>query len=562
MPRIPTSKPQDVRSRPSVGGQVNLSSQDAFFRSIASASQEAGQLFEQARVEKQKLIDQKAINEQKINQRESLNNLNILLSDPEITSDKYGGVIDSWYEENQEFVPPVGISKTLAESLKQDHSGFLQIGRSNAEVATVEKLQRETLSTAGAISEVALEDGNWQEALDVMAPFQSPQQRDAYVKRVDFLKKQNLKKSRKESALAVFAMARTPEEITAAGNELINSGVIFTEEEKDRRIQERLTEVKLEDLKKTKEEYIRKGDLAVANNDDAELGGLIEELEEIVGSDNPFVDQIRTQLARVNTAQANAFHYLSRQSEIGIITQADINKAVELNLISESDKDKFNTRVEELKIKAKTEQDEKAEEKASKLLQEQIDNEDKNPIFREVRGSLDKRLGEWFSGKITNKGQVISSSEIKRFKNNINALNVTSRQKAILTSRLSELEAIATTNYNPDGWGGFSPLDDEDKAEITRLSQVYSKHAYPASDIFVNLPEYSYEEGVIFNSLLAMQETMNSIAVKMQKGEKTIDGKSFDEYVRKEASSVLSGIYRIQFKQSMTGEEQNNSDQN
>ena len=532
MPKIPTSQPQDVKFRPSTGGQINLSSQDSFFRSIASASQEAGQLFEQARAEKQKLIDQKAINEQKINQRESLNNLNASLADPEITSDEYGGVIDNWYKENQEFITPVGISKTLAESLKQDHAGFLQIGRSNAEVKTVEKLQTETLATANAVAEIALESLNWQEAIDVMAPFQSPGQAEAYAKKVEFLKAKHAKTSRKEAAEAVFATARTPEEVRAAGKELLASEAILTPEEMERRIADRLTEVKLEDYDKTKDEYREKSNLAVAQNNDAELERMVEELEEILGSDDPFVDQIRTQLTRVTTNQASAFHYLSRQSELEVITQADIDRAVELNLISEGDEDFFNKRVAELRIIAKTEEQQKNEEKARKALQEQIDNEDKDPLFREMRGTLDKRLAEWFSRKITSKGQLISSNEVTEFANRINGLNITPRQKAILTSRLSELQAIATTNYNPDGWFGFAPLDDQQQAEMGRLAQLYSKHAYPAGDIFINLPDYSYEEGVIFNSLSVMQETMNSISVKMQQGEKTIDGMSFDEYAK------------------------------
>lgn len=553
MPRIPTSKPQDVRSRPSVGGQVNLSSQDAFFRSIASASQEAGQLFEQARVEKQKLIDQKAINEQKINQRESLNNLNILLSDPEITSDKYGGVIDSWYEENQEFVTPVGISKTLAESLKQDHSGFLQIGRSNAEVATVEKLQREAFSSAKTMADIALEGQQWEDAISTMAPYQSPQQAEAYGKLVELKKSQYNKKAQQESAKAKLAMATDRTQVVAAVDEMFNSGLILSEDEKIRVTEERVSEIKLENYGKTKEKFFEEANLAAAENDDDKLNSLIEELQEVVDKDDPFVFRIKTILKKVDTAQANSYYSLARQAETGTLTKSDVDRAKELNFISENDAAKFDIISSGLR-----------QEDINETIQKQIDNEDKDPDFKALRATLDKRLGEWFSGKFTNRSQIFAKKEIERFQNNINGLNITTRQKAILTSRLGELMAIANTNYNPDGYGmgGHSALQDDEKAEMNRLAQIYSKHGYPSANVFAKLSNIAYEEGVVFNSLTRMQETLDNVAAKIQKGDNTIDGKSFEEYVEQEAIFSMSIIWNASVKNTLSQEEQNNLDQN
>ena len=145
MPKIPTSKPQDVRAKPSVGGQVNINSQDSFFRSIASASAEAGQLVEQARVEKQKAIDVKEANRVKIYQDERAAELEARLNEADIS--EHSGIIDDFAAQNKklEFAP--GVSKTARESLQQNNDLWTQQLYSNSMSWSAEKAEKDKMAT-------------------------------------------------------------------------------------------------------------------------------------------------------------------------------------------------------------------------------------------------------------------------------------------------------------------------------------------------------------------------------------------------------------------------------
>lgn len=145
MPRIPTSKPQDVRARPSIGGQVNINSQDSFFRSIASASAEAGQLVEQARVEKQKAIDVKEANQVKIYQVERAAELETTLNDADIS--EHSGIIDDFAAQNKklEFAPSV--SRTAREALQQGNDLWTQQLYSNSMSWSAKKAEQDKMAT-------------------------------------------------------------------------------------------------------------------------------------------------------------------------------------------------------------------------------------------------------------------------------------------------------------------------------------------------------------------------------------------------------------------------------
>jgi len=145
MPRIPTSKPQDVRARPSIGGQVNINSQDSFFRSIASASAEAGQLVEQARVEKQKAIDTKEANQVKIYQDERAAELEARLNEADIS--EHSGIIDDFAAQNKklEFAP--GVSKTAREALQQSNDLWTQQLYSNSMSWSAGKAEKDKMAT-------------------------------------------------------------------------------------------------------------------------------------------------------------------------------------------------------------------------------------------------------------------------------------------------------------------------------------------------------------------------------------------------------------------------------
>ena len=145
MPRIPTSKPEDVRAKPSIGGQVNINSQDAFFRSIASASAEAGQLVEQARVEKQKAIDAKEANQVKIHQDERAAELEARLRDADIS--EHPAIIDDFASQTRKLTFTPGVSKTAREALQQNNDLWTQQLYSNSMSWSAQKAEQDKMAT-------------------------------------------------------------------------------------------------------------------------------------------------------------------------------------------------------------------------------------------------------------------------------------------------------------------------------------------------------------------------------------------------------------------------------
>lgn len=122
--RIPTSKPDRAPRRPSVGGQVDIRSQDAFFRSIASASEEVGAIIENARVEKQKSIDAKEANQVKLYQMEKASELEAALR--EADSSEHSAIIDGSTEEWKKLSFSSNVSKEQKEVLQQNHNLWVQ----------------------------------------------------------------------------------------------------------------------------------------------------------------------------------------------------------------------------------------------------------------------------------------------------------------------------------------------------------------------------------------------------------------------------------------------------
>ena len=145
MPRIPTSKPQDVKARPSIGGQVNISSQDAFFRSIASASAEAGELVEQARVEKQKAIDTKEANQVKIYQDKMAAELEARLRDADVS--EHSAIIDNFAAQTRKLTFNPGVSKTAREALQQNNDLWTQQLYSNSMSLSAQKAEQDKMAT-------------------------------------------------------------------------------------------------------------------------------------------------------------------------------------------------------------------------------------------------------------------------------------------------------------------------------------------------------------------------------------------------------------------------------
>ena len=150
MPRIPTSKPQDVKARPSIGGQVNINSQDGFFKSISAASAEAGAAIEKAQIEKQQLIDVKEANEVAIFQNEREAELQKMLTE-ETDVTKHEAIIDEWADNTITLDLRSGVSNLVKEKLQQNNNLFIQ----NARASFIAKSTATAHTQARAAAEVA-----------------------------------------------------------------------------------------------------------------------------------------------------------------------------------------------------------------------------------------------------------------------------------------------------------------------------------------------------------------------------------------------------------------------
>jgi len=159
MPRIPTSKPQDVRAKPSVGGQVNINSQDSFFRSIAAASAEAGAAIEKAQIEKQQLIDLKEANEVAVFQNERKAELQRRLAE-ETDVTKHESIIDEWADNTVNLNLRPGVSNSAREKLQQNNNLFIQNARSSFIAQSTATAYKQAREAAAVAAMNAIEEGD------------------------------------------------------------------------------------------------------------------------------------------------------------------------------------------------------------------------------------------------------------------------------------------------------------------------------------------------------------------------------------------------------------------
>lgn len=159
MPRIPTSKPQDIRSRPSIGGQVNINSQDGFFKSIAAASAEAGAAIEKAQIEKQQLIDLKEANEVAVFQNERKAELQRRLAE-ETDVTKHEAIIDEWADNTVNLNLRPGVSNSAREKLQQNNNLFIQNARSSFIAESTATAYTQAREAAAVAAMKAIEEGN------------------------------------------------------------------------------------------------------------------------------------------------------------------------------------------------------------------------------------------------------------------------------------------------------------------------------------------------------------------------------------------------------------------
>lgn len=203
MPRIPTSKPQDVRSRPSVGGQVNIRSQDSFFRSIAAASQEAGQLFEQARVEEQKIADADALNKQRIYQISESTRLKESLTSTSV--DQHNDLIEEWIANNQKFDLGPSASKEARTQASMANDMWVQQSISSAKISSTQRRESEARQNAASLQNLAIDSLDREGAIGAWSGILSADQLDTQIKLIDQGIANEAEKRQRESDNAISA---------------------------------------------------------------------------------------------------------------------------------------------------------------------------------------------------------------------------------------------------------------------------------------------------------------------------------------------------------------------
>jgi len=203
MPRIPTSKPQDVRSRPSVGGQVSIRSQDSFFRSIAAASQEAGQLFEQARAEEQKIADADALNKQRIYQISESTRLKESLTSTPV--DQHNDLIEEWIANNQKFDLGPSASKEARAKASMANDLWVQQSISSAKISSTQRRESESRQNAASLQNLAIDSLDREGAIGAWSGILSGDQLDTQIKLIDQAIANEAEKRQRESDNAISA---------------------------------------------------------------------------------------------------------------------------------------------------------------------------------------------------------------------------------------------------------------------------------------------------------------------------------------------------------------------
>jgi hypothetical protein len=203
MPRIPTSKPQDVRSRPSVGGQVSIRSQDSFFRSIAAASQEAGQLFEQARAEEQKIADADALNKQRIYQISESTRLKESLTSTSV--DQHNDLIEEWIANNQKYDLGPSASNEARTQASMANDMWVQQSISSAKISSTQRRESEARQNAASLQNLAIDSLDREGAIGAWSGILSADQLDTQIKLIDQGIANEAEKRQRESDNAISA---------------------------------------------------------------------------------------------------------------------------------------------------------------------------------------------------------------------------------------------------------------------------------------------------------------------------------------------------------------------
>ena len=298
MPRIPTSKPQNVAQRAGLGGKINPTSLSGFFGQVASASAEASEAIRRADEEKQKLLDRNAENLQKIDQTNQLSELNeALINNP---SDQHEQIVAEWTDKNSTSQAFGDASKEATEILRQKQELFVQGSVANARVQSARKLHSESTANASALEKIAIENLDRESAIQAWDGLLSKEDMAVREQIID----SNLQKAEaalareQESAVSDVISATTDEMMLQNDAEGLEATMEFIESGEGEF-------AKLSEVKRTaiKNDIFRKKQTVIANRskafddvlDNAIENGVIDEemLEDFLEKDLIMEEQIQ-----------------------------------------------------------------------------------------------------------------------------------------------------------------------------------------------------------------------------------------------------------------------------
>lgn len=442
MPRIPTSKPEDVRSKPSVGGQVNINSQDSFFRSIASASAEAGQLVEQAKIEKQKAIDAKEANQVKIFQDERAAELEARLRDADIS--EHSAIIDGFAAQTKRLSFNPGVSKATREALQQDHNLWTQRLYSNSMSWSAQKAEQDKMATAEQVIANSVNsmdvDGAYAaiESLNISPELKQARKNEVSAtiaeKQEDETRANRIESNKAiKDAMDVAYEKKLPENLDLLKTDAENKGSWSNELEADYlRLKNNLKEEQLAEEKRKQAEGKQKisqyrelmskqaETLQKENNLERLKSMESSELEKGTNADPLLVANIRDNIVQVKVARTNTFFDFREKAKNEDLSIIEIEEAVAKNLISPSQAQGLADSIVETPD-------------VEDLI---TDARSKNKAYASLHSSLNTQLANLIKGNTRNQ---IKESQAEKIAANIETMDVNLTAKLELYTTLSLL---------------------------------------------------------------------------------------------------------------------------
>ncbi len=422
MPRIPTSKPQNVAQSASTGGKIDTRSSSGFFKSIQNASEEVASIFAEAAAEKQKLQELNAANIQKIDQiSESSKLTEALIQNPTF---KHQGIIDDFVARNNTARQFDGVTKEYAQALRRNQDLFVQQEMSNAMVQSTRKLQSEAFANADAVSRRAIQNLDPEQAINAYGDLLTGHQRAIKEREIAQQIEQEAKKQKDIGEKAIIERVMVDADDALLRNDAESLETAYRQ----------------------------------ATSDDGPFAGLSDIRR--LALKNGLFQKHQTVIARRSKAFGDM---LNDSIENGVLNEEALNSALDNNLI-------MDEHVKQLKAIFAT-------ENRTKELAEEFREQKTNVSYKTIDAELDSKWMEKFA---TGKNTDIKESTIKEIVGKIDgdpSLGVIAKNK--LKAKLA-LVASQAVLKDDGGFGvqlgdSWDKLDDSGRKFISKFAASAAK---------------------------------------------------------------------------------------